>query len=124
MPVATTPTKSRLSGEPCPHCGTALVRRTNGTTPYATCPNCRDHAVMTEPGPIDRALQTARHRLYYEDSEYWGRHDRLVGRFLSIFDYHYTHTVWWECRQHERALMNEDGERGQTTLGHFPTGSP
>jgi len=78
---------------------------------------------MTETGPIDRTLQNACHRLYYEDPEYWGRQDRIVGRFLGIFDYHYTGTVWWECRQHERALMNEDGERGQTTLGHFPADS-
>jgi hypothetical protein len=78
---------------------------------------------MTEVGPIDRAFQNARHRLHYEDLEYRGRQDRIVGRFLSIFDYHFTGTVWWECRQHERALMNEDGERGQTTLGHFPADS-
>jgi len=122
--MASIPSTERLSGAACPHCGTILVRRSSGTTPYVTCPDCRDEAVMTGIGPIDRALQTARHRLYYEDPEYWGRHDHLTGHFLGIFDYHYTHTVWWECRQHERALMNEDGERGQTTLGHFPADTP
>lgn len=97
MPIAAPPSVARLKGEPCPHCGTALVRRTSETTPYVTCPDCRDRAVMTEAAPIDRALQNASHRSHYEDPEYWGRQERIVGRFLGIFDYQYTSTVWWSA---------------------------